>query len=259
MHLDFLSGVAIDVGDAARFPVFVHENILRERVGTQLQVAGRLRFRQEAPRCREERARVAASRTGTAEVAGGTAFVIPGQLRDAVGQVRDADLLRALLQDVIEATEVERGQVFAVGIARPVLHAARHADHAFDAAVERGDFLVVERPVDAGARDRSRSKIDVAEARRRASPEVGLSTDCEASGPHPLRAGTGGEGNLVLPHAIDPFVVHVADRFRTFRRIAETTEFHVPGHAMVAKVLGRIEPASAIDRADFEPRLGERL
>jgi hypothetical protein len=91
--------------------------------------------------------------------------VILRQLCDPVGQVRHADLLAALLQDVVETAEIEGGQILAVRIARPVLDGARDADHAFDAAVVRRDFPVLERPVDTRARERPRLKVDVAHAR----------------------------------------------------------------------------------------------
>ena len=38
-HFDFLPGVAIDVRHAARQAVLIDQNVLRERIGAQLQVA----------------------------------------------------------------------------------------------------------------------------------------------------------------------------------------------------------------------------
>ena len=107
-HFDFLPGLAIDVGHAARQAVLIDEHVLRERIGAQFQVAGRLGPAAETERRREERARLAAGRAGAAEVARGTAFVILRQLRDAVGQIRNADLAAAFVQDVVEAAEIER-------------------------------------------------------------------------------------------------------------------------------------------------------
>ena len=106
-----------------------------------------------------------------------------------------------------------------------------------DAAVVRRDFPVLERPVDARARERARAKVDVAHARRGAPPEVRLAADGEAARPHPLRAGRRRERNLVLPHAFDVFVVHVTVGLGALRRIAEAAKLHVPGLAVMAEIL----------------------
>src|SRR6185436_12205854 len=67
------------------------------------------------------------------------------------------------------------------------------------------------------------------------------------------------EWYLVLPDTLDPLVVHVTVGLGAFGRVPEAAKLHVPGHAMVAEVLFRIEPAPRVDGTDLEARFAQRL
>src|ERR1700675_1351709 len=144
---------------------------------------------------------------------------------------------------MIQTAKVERRQILTIRVARPILYGAVHAHHALGAAVVRSDIGVRDWPIDVVAVETCRPKIDVAKARRRPSPEVRLATDGKTSRPHPLCAGSRGERNLVLPNPFHPLAVHEPVRLGPFVRIAEAAELHLPGLAVVAKVLFRIEPS----------------
>ena len=140
-----------------------------------------------------------------------------------------------------------------IRIAGPVLHRAGHANHLFHARVEWADFVVCNRPIHVIAVQRRRAKVDFAEARRTASPEVRLSTNRIAAGPHPFRSRRDGERNLMVPRSFGVLVVHVAVRFAAPLGIVEPAVFHVPGHTVKAKIFFRIEAPPGIDRAHFQP------
>ena len=123
-NFHLLPGLAIDVCDPVGNSVFIHKNIFRQSVGAEFEIPGSFGERQETPRRGEKGAGVTSGRTRTAKVTCGMAGVIHGELRDAVMKIRDTNLFRALLQDVVETTEIERRQILAVGVARPVLDRA---------------------------------------------------------------------------------------------------------------------------------------
>ncbi len=51
----------------------------------------------------------------------GMTGVIDGELRNAVRKIRDADFFGTFLQDVVQAAQIKRRQVFTIGIAGAVL------------------------------------------------------------------------------------------------------------------------------------------
>jgi len=75
------------------------------------------------------------------------ALVRDGELGQPVRQVGDAERFAAAREDVVEAAQLHRRQVLAVGVARAALNGARHADHALDAGVVRRDLVVGDRPI----------------------------------------------------------------------------------------------------------------
>src|SRR5579864_8129899 len=99
------------------------------------------------------------------------------ELRATIRQVRHSHLATTSLQDVIEASKLERGQVISVRITRTVLHGAGHADHLLDASIEGIDFGVGERPIHVVAVERCRTEVDIAKARGAPPPEIRLSTN----------------------------------------------------------------------------------
>src|SRR5437899_4490083 len=192
-------------------------------------------------------------------MASGMSGVINCELRDAVMKIRNANLFRAFLQDVVETPEIERLKILAVRMARPILDRAGYADHTLDAGVIRGNLRVSEGPIHVVTIERGGAEIDFAEASGGSSPKIGFSADGPAAWPGPLGPGRSRVPDFMFPHARHPFAVHVTNGLRALRRIAEPAELHLPGFAMAAKILGRIEPPSGVDAADFEAGFAERL
>ena len=246
VDFDFLLRLAVDVGHASSLTVFVDQDILRQRIGAQFQIVRRLGLRQQEIRSREKCADVATRRAFSAVVARGMSFMRPRKLCAAIRQIWHADFVASSFENPVEAAKVERRQIRSVGIAGPVLHRAGHADHFFDAGVVRTDLVVSDRPVHVVAVERSRVEIDVAEASRTASPEICLAADRFGARPHPLHARRSREWNLVVPRSLGVLVVHVAERFAAPFGIVHAAKFHVPGHAVIAEVLLRIEPLARV-------------
>src|SRR5215472_15908539 len=187
------------------------------------------------------------------------ARVIDGELRDAVVKIGNTYFFSALLQNVVETTEIKGREILAIGIARTVLYRAGNANHALDARIVRGDLRISDRPVHVVAVERSSAKIDVAKSSGGSPPKVRFSANRITAGAGPDGSGNSGELEFVFPHTRHPFVVHEADGLRALRRIAETAELHLPGLAMIAKILCGIEPAPRVDTANFEASFTERL
>src|SRR6266853_4750763 len=160
---------------------------------------------------------------------------------------------------MIQTSKVERRQILTIRVARPILDSAGYAHHTLGPAVVRSDLGVRNWPIHVMTIESCRPEIDIAKARRRPSPEVRLATNGKTSRPHPLCGGSRGEGNLMLPNPFHPLAVHVPVRLSPFVRIAEAAELHLPGLAVVAKVLFRIEPPSGIQRAHLEARFAKRF
>src|SRR5947208_6379708 len=114
------------------------------------------------------------------------------QLSNPVREIGYADLLGSLLEDVVHTAEGKGREVFAVGVAGPVLDRARHPNPLLDATIKRSDFLISHRPVDINTVQAGRLEIDLGETRRRPAPEVALSTG--HFDPHPLPIGAGSVG-----------------------------------------------------------------
>ncbi len=86
-------------------------------------------------------------------------------MRDAVRKIRNSYFAGSALQDVIDATEVHRRKIVAIGIARTVLHRAGDADHTFHARVIRIDLRIRDRPILIKPVSGGGFEINVAEAR----------------------------------------------------------------------------------------------
>ncbi len=183
--------------------------------------------------------------------------MIARELRDAVGQIRDADLMGAAFKDAINTTKVHGRQIFAIGIAGAILDGAGYSDQAFDAGVVRSDFVVSDRPIGVVAIARGSLEIDIAEARGRAPPEIRFAPDSETAPPGPLRAGCGGEGDIVLPNPFGVFVIHVADIVLALLWIAKAAKGHIIWLLVVAKVFLRIEAPAPIQGTHTESGLAE--
>ena len=165
VNFHLLPRVSVYIGGAPGPPLLVHEDASHDRVRSKLEIPGLFGQGQQEPGSGEERSSIATVGAVAAEVARRVVVVGPGELRDPVRQVGSAHLLGASLQDVVEAPQLHRRQVFSVWIAGTVLHRARHADHLFDAAVIRGYLLVRHRPIHIVAIKGRGAEIDVAETR----------------------------------------------------------------------------------------------
>jgi hypothetical protein len=114
-NFHFLLRLAVDVGDSIGDSVFIHKNVFRQRIGAEFEILGSFGKRQETPGRREKGAGVACGGAGSAIMARRMTGAIHGELRDAIMQIGNANFFRAFLQDVVEATEVKRGQILAIG------------------------------------------------------------------------------------------------------------------------------------------------
>ena len=163
---------------------------------------------------------VAAAAAIPAIVAARMTVVGNGQLRAAIGQIRDADFFGALLDDVIDTAQGHRRQIFAVGIARPVLDGAGHAHVPLGLREPWRNLRVVNRPVFAEPVEIGGLEIDVAEARRGASPEIGFAAGCLASLPVPVGTRRVGISDVVLEQVSAFAVFGLFDRVRLLMRLA---------------------------------------
>ncbi len=138
VHLHFLFRLAVDVRDARGLPVLIDEDILRQRIRSQFQVLCRLRFGQQEIWSREKSSNIAACGALPAKMARRMTFMRLRQLCATVGKIRHSHFLAASLKNVIEASKIERRQIRTVGIAGPILHRTRHANHFLDPRVVTG-------------------------------------------------------------------------------------------------------------------------
>ena len=194
----------------------------------------------------KKRSDVAAAAAIPAIVAGRMIVVFHGQLRATVGQVRNADFFSTLLDDVIDATPRHRRQIFAVGIAGPVLNRAGHTHVAFGLRKPRRNLRIVNRPVLAEPVEIGGLEIDVAEARGGPSPEIGLAAGRLAALPVPIRARSIRIRDVVLEQISSLAVFRLFDRVRFLMRltlepqgIAVAAIFQVVNLPMQAVVLLR--------------------
>ena len=81
-------------------------------------------------------------------MASGVPVVRDGQLGTTVRKIGHSNFLGTLLQNVIQAAELDRRKIFTIRIAGPVLDRARHPHHSLDAAVVGSNLLVGDGPVD---------------------------------------------------------------------------------------------------------------
>src|SRR5215469_1551946 len=125
-------------------------------------------------------------------------IMMDGQLGAAVRQVRHADFFSAFLDDVINATKRDRGEILAIRIARAVLNRAGHTHVTLSLGKPRRHLRVVYGPVFAESIKIGCLEINVTKARRRASPEIGLAACCLASLPIPVGTGSVGIGNVMF-------------------------------------------------------------
>src|SRR6201993_584903 len=169
MHLHFLFGLAIDISYARSLPAIVHEDVLRQSIGAQLEILRRLSLRKKKIRRREKCAYVASGRTFPAKMARGMAFMRLCELGTTIRQVWHSHLVAAGLEDVIKAAEFERRQIIPVRITGPVLHRTGYPDHLLDTGIERIDFGIGQRPIHVVAVERCNSKIDITQPRRTAA------------------------------------------------------------------------------------------
>src|SRR5436853_2457035 len=93
------------------------------------------------------------------------AFMSDVQLGVTIRQIRHADFFAAILQNVIDATKVERRQIFAVRVAWAILHRATDADHLLHTAVIWRNLFIGQRPVSAESIQARSAKVYVAETR----------------------------------------------------------------------------------------------
>src|SRR5262245_10514452 len=170
------------------------------------------------------------------------------QLGAAVVNIRNPHPVAGALEDVIEATHFEWRQVFAVGVARAVLDGARDSDELFDPAVIRSDLFVRDGPVVADPVQRGGFEIDLAEAGRRPSPEIGLAARRLAPRPGPPAPGRDGVGDVMLEEVEGDLLLAIALPLMTRLRIAHTTVFHFVYLAMIAVIFRRVEPLARIER-----------
>src|SRR6266849_5350400 len=134
--------------------------------------------------------------------------MIHRELRNAVVKIGDANLLRALLQNMIETAEIKRREILAIGIAWAVLDRTRYTNHALDARIIRSDLRVGYRPIHVVTVKRGGTKIDVAKPGRGSSPEVGFSADGPTARPGPDGSRSRCVSDFVFPHTLHPFIVH---------------------------------------------------
>ena len=97
-----------------------------------------------------------------------------------VDQVR-AERSRRTLQDLVAALQRDRRQEHAVGQILETVPIAAQTDFPLDRLVVRGDVLVVDRPVFAGAFERAALEVALAESQRHRIPQHRLSADAAAS------------------------------------------------------------------------------
>ena len=172
------------------------------------------------------------------------------QLRDAVGQIRDADFagaasrMRSIQRKFMGGRYSPSGLLgrFCTVLATPIMRSTR--------AVVGRDFLVSDRPIHVVAIAAGGPEIDVAEAGRRAAPEIGLAADGCSARPSPSGAGSRGVGDLVLPARSRLFVIHVTDADGALRGIRSRGTSYRRA-AMMAKVFPRIHVPARIERATF--------
>src|SRR6266850_7430731 len=121
-----------------------------------------------------------------------------GQLSAAVRQIWYADFFGSLLHDVINAAKGYGRQILAIGIARPILNGAGHSHVALGFRKPRRNLCIIDGPVFAKPIEVRCLEIDVAEARRGATPKIGFSPCCLASLPVPVGPRGIGIGNVVF-------------------------------------------------------------
>ena len=152
------------------------------------------------------------------------------QLRAAIGQIGDADFFGSLLHDVVDTATRYRRQIFAIGIARPILNRAGHAHVPFGLREPRRNLGIIDRPVFAKSIKIGGLEIDVAEACRGAAPEIGFAARCFASLPVPVGARRVGIGDVVFEEISAFAVFRLFDRVRLLMSLA----FEAQGIAVAA-------------------------
>ena len=188
------------------------------------------------------------------------------QLRASIRQVRHANLLRALLNDVVDAAPRHRRQIFAIGIARPILNRAGHAHVPLSLRKPRRDLRVVDGPVLAKPIAIRRLEINIPKSRRRPPPEIGLPASRFAPLPIPIRPRRRRVRNVVLKQ-IPPFAVfRFLDGIRLLmrlplkpQRIAIPTKFQIERLSVQSIVLRRISARPRIQRTQLETRLAQQF
>ena len=184
-------GVRVDHAHAGRASrALVVNDGMHDGVGPQRHVAGLRRPRQRRGVRAEVAAERAAAHAQVARLAGAASLLQMDRVR--LRQMRPPALhdvaiavVRAhrVAQVLLDAVEVERRQVLAVGHRLDPVAVAAHADEALDVRVPRRDVVVADRPVDPVAVALRRGELVVAPALAGAAPDERLAADLVAADP----------------------------------------------------------------------------